>query len=934
MMRKIFLILLFNVNAILLFSQNAQIKGRVVDGKTSETIPGANIFLEGTTIGTISDLDGNFTISNIPSGTYTVKCSFISYADGIKKNIQLKAAQTLIINFKLYESAIALKTVKIATKKTERTENAMVAMQKKSATVINGISAEQMRKIGGGNAAAVLKKVTGISVQNGKYVYVRGLSDRYSKTTLNGAEIPAMDPERNTVQMDLFPTSILENIMVHKTFSADLPGDFTGGLVNIKTKKFPESYFFGFSYAIGYNPQSNLKKDFLTYTGGKTDWLGFDDGNRKLPEVASGDIPERYVDNELLDNITKSFSKIWTPTEKISPLNQKINLSFGNKKTLFGKEFGYMGAVSYANDYDYTNQGFYGRYHIISAGDTGLNPLIETYKYRNSSQEAIFSAMANFGLRLNQNNNINLTLLNSHRGEKNTAHFNYYDNLNNYGMTEERYFLGFNSRNFLTSQLSGYHNLENLHKLKIRWLQSTAYTTQNEPNNRYLHNTINVNDETGDTTYSVDKSLYENPHIFYRTMYEISIFERIDFELPYKYLGRPSKLKFGLSDNYKARDYQQTKVLFAENTMHQYNDINEFFADSNINATQGVRAQGVPVDDKRNSYFGTQHIIAAYAMTNWNISEKLHALLGVRVEKTDMFTESYKKPKGSEILSGGLNTLDILPSINLTYSPKKKLKLRAAYSKTVARPSFREKAPLVIENKTGDIIIGNPELLNTNIDNIDLRIEKYLNRGELISLGGFYKNFKNPIEKTFNTEALNPELTWRNTKSAFLYGVEIEMSKKLDFVSALKHFKFSGNITYIKSAIKIDEKELEIKRYYDASYPDNRQMAEQAPLVANATLSYKNDSLGLSANITYTYEAEKLVIVNPKGIPDIYEKANNNLNFNINKNLGKNYNLSFAVKNILNNKTTYYYPYGNGNYLYLDYGWGRTFEIKISYRIK
>ena len=914
------------------FSQNAQIKGKVLDAKTKESIPGANIILKGTTIGAITDLDGNYIISNIPPGNYSISCSFISYSTVTKENITLINEQVKTIDFNLGESAIALKTVKISTKKTERTESAMVAMQKKSATVINGISSEQMEKIGGGSAAAVLKKVTGITVQGGKYVYVRGLSDRYSKTTLNGAEIPAMDPERNTVQMDLFPTSILENITVHKTFSADLPGDFTGGLVNIKTKSFPDRYFLNFSYSVGYNPQSNLNKDFLTYQGGKTDWLGFDDGTRKLPTIASSYIPERYENNALLDEITKSFSKVWTPTEKLSPLNQKVNFSFGNKKTLFGKEFGYIGAISYANDFDYTNQGFYGRYHLISAGDTGLSPLIETYKYKNSSQEAIFSAMANFGLKLNKNNNISLTLLNSHRGEKNTAHFSYYDNLNNYGMTEERYFLGFNSRNFLTSQVSGYHNLENFKNIKIRWLQSTAYTTQNEPDNRYLLNSINVNDASGDTTYSIDKSIYENPHTYYRNMSEINFFERIDFEMPYRFLGRPSKFKFGASDNYKARNYEQTKILFAENTMHMYNDINEFFADSNINATQGIRAQGAPVDDKRNSYYGTQHVLAGYAMTNWNISEKVQALIGARIEKTDMFTKSYKEPKGNEILSGGLNTLDILPSINLTYSPYKKFKIRTAYSKTIARPSFREKAALVIENKTGDIIIGNPELLNTNIDNIDLRIEKYFNRGELISLGGFYKNFKNPIEKTFNTEAQNPELTWRNTGSAFLYGVELEVSKNL--TSFLKNFKFSGNITYIKSSIKIDKKELEIKRYYDKNYPNRRQMSEQSPIVANATLSYKNDSLGLSANLTYTYEGTKLIIVNPKGIPDIYEKPNNSLNFNIGKKLGKNFNLTFSVKNILNNKTTYYYPYGKGDYLYLDYGWGRTFELKIAYKFK
>ncbi len=915
-------------------SQKAQIQGKVTDIKTGEPIPGANIFLKGTTIGSITDFDGNYIIANIPSGIYTINCSFISYETSKRENIELKATETKTVDFKLSESTISLKTVKISTKKTERTVNAMVAMQKKSATVINGISAEQMSEIGGGDAASVIEKVTGVTVQDGKYVYVRGLSDRYSKTTLNGAEIPAMDPEHNTVQMDLFPTSILENLIVHKTFSANLPGDFSGGLVNIKTKNFPGRFTIGYSYAIGYNPQSNLRKDYLTYAGGKFDWLGIDDGTRQLPHIASGYIPERYEDNDLLNKITLSFSPVWVPAEKLSPLNQKINFSIGNKKTLLGKDFGYMVGVSYADNYNYTDKGFYGRYQLVSAGDTGLSPLIETYSYRNSSQEAIWSTMANFGLKFNTNNNISLTLLNSHRGEKTTAHYQYFDNLNNFGMTEERRYLGFNSRNFLTSQLAGYHHLENLKNLKIHWLQSTAYTTQNEPDNRYLINSILVDENTGDTTYAVDKSIYDNPRRFYRNMYEMSVFERIDFELPYRYLGRPSKFKFGFSDNLKHRDYRQVKILFAENTMHKYNNIADFFADSNISATEGIRAQGSPLDDKRNSYFGNQHIFAGYIMTNWNISDKLKALIGVRIEKTNMHTESYKKQEGSEILAGNLNTLDLLPALNLTYSPVEKLKIRGAFSRTVARPSFREKAPLVIENKTGDIIVGNPALLNTNISNIDFRIEKYFKRGELISMGAFYKQFKNPIEKTFNTEAQNPELTWRNVSEATLYGIELEIGKKLNFVSLLKWFKISGNLTYIVSDVKVDERELAIKQYYDAGYPDHRQMSEQTPIVTNATLSYKNDSLKLNINLTYTYEGEKLVIVNPKGIPDIFEKPNHNLDFNIGKQLGKHYKLTFSVRNILNNKTTYYYPYGSTGYLYEDYGWGRSFGLKISYLIK
>ena len=906
-----------------------QLKGRVIDAKTKETIPGANVYIPGTTIGTITDFNGNYTIDNVPTGDITVKCSLMSYQDQTVTT-HINPGETKEINFSLSTSKVVLKTVRVATKRVENTENAIVAIQKKSVTMVNGISREQIEKIGGGSAASVLKKVTGVSVVDDKYVYIRGLSDRYIKTTLNNAEVPAMDPERNNVQMDWFPTAIIDNLIVYKTFSPDLPGDFSGGLVNIKTKSIPDKYSLTFALEAGYNPQANLNKHFLTYHGGKYDWLGMDDGSRKLPVNASGYIPARYENNELLNQITASFSKEWLPVEKTSPLNSKVSLSVSNKKKLFGKKFGYTINALHSNEYKYTDHAIYGRYHLVSPGDEELNPLKESYSYTVGKQDAIWSLMGNFGMDFSASSHINLLILNTHRGEKDAGHLSYIDNLNGNDLLGERRYLGFNSRNFSVAQLSGTHNFD---KIKIRWQQSTIYIMQNEPNNRYLTNSIYV-DNSGDTTYYVDKSLYPYPTTFYRNMEELGTTERIDLSIPYDLLGYTNSFKFGVNDNLKFRNYMQKKILFAQNMTHYYHNMEEYF--ENVDAATGLAVQGSPKDDQRNSYYGQQHIFAAYALTDIKISDKIKARAGIRMEKTDMLVESYlneEATNSNSALKGTLNTLDILPGINLTYSPNNQTNIRASFSKTIARPSFREKSPLVIETQTGDVIVGNPNLLNTNITNFDLRAEKYFNSGELFSVGAFYKSLTNPIEKTFNTEAQNPEITWRNVENGFLYGVELEFAKKLSFIDALKDFKLSGNLTYVKSFVKVDPKELAIKQYYSKNYHTYRQMAEQPPIVANLTLSYKNPQKKIGINLTYFYEAKKLVIVNPKGIPDVYEKPNNNLNFNISKQLGNNYHITFAVNNILNNRHTYYYPY-NGVYVYEDFGWGRNYSIKVSYTIK
>ena len=176
-----------------------------------------------------------------------------------------------------------INNVNITAKVNTKTEGYARALEKKAPTVMNVLGAEQIAKGSDGDAASALKRLPGASVEGGKYVYVRGLSDRYSKTTLNGAEIPGLDPNRNSVQVDLFPTNLIENMSVVKSFSPDLPGSFTGGLVNIATKDYPSHFTLQYGVSLGYNRNSNLRKDFLSANKGKTDWMGFDDGTRAIP---------------------------------------------------------------------------------------------------------------------------------------------------------------------------------------------------------------------------------------------------------------------------------------------------------------------------------------------------------------------------------------------------------------------------------------------------------------------------------------------------------------------------------------------------------------------------------------------------------------------------------------------------------------------------
>ena len=930
MKRTIFL-MAFLIAMVNTFAQNGVIVGVVKDAQTGELLPGTNVVISGTQKGAVTDLNGNFQLSDLPAGTYKISVTFISYTP-LETEVVISESDTIELKVNLGSAATKIQGVNIIAKRNDRTENAMIVMQKKSGSVVNGISSQEMKKSGESTAAGALKKVTGVSVQDGKFVYVRGLSDRYSKTTLNGAEIPGLDPKRNTVQMDLFPAAALKNILVHKSFSPDITGDFTGGLIDLRTVDIPNKFSVNFSVQTAFNPQANLNKNFLTYQGGSTDFLGFDDGTRAVPTAAAlGDIPNRYENDPKLNEVTRSFNKIWTPDTKLSGLDQKYSFSIGNQLVKKGKTLGYFFSTQYEHSTKYYDDGFYGRYQLISANDENLNRQLESSQYVRGQQDAISTVMGGIGYEFNPQNRINLMVMNSHSGVK-AANYMVFQDFRDDSRHRERRVLEFSSRNIFTTQLKGHHDLRDFHGIKINWLGSFTSANQNEPDIRYLQNDI-IPKNNGDTVYLVNPSLYSNPRRFYRNMIENVYFARVDFEMDYSAFNQESKLKFGFSNGFKNTDYQQKQFLFAENIKGEYHDINDFFADENIDAQNGIFAQNSKQDDKLNSYFGYQNVFAAYAMTSMNITNKIKAVYGLRVEKVNMHTESYKEAAGTEVLSGGLDELNLLPSINLTASPTKKLNIRFGFNRTLARPSFREKAPLTIENREGDIMVGNPELKQTLINNYDFRIEKYMKSGEVISVGAFYKNFINPIEQTFNTEALNPEITWRNVDRANLYGLEAELSKKLSFIPGMKNFKITTNTTYVYSRITIDEKELVEKRRFDPYYPAERQMTEQSPWIVNALFSYQNDSLGLDMNISYTYNDDKLAFINSRGIPDIMMKATNDLNFNITKKLGKSFSLTFKVKNILNKRNTKYYDYSGEQYIYSDYGWGRVFSLKFSYKL-
>lgn len=920
----------FNLTVVLLlflssvlFAQKGIIRGKITDAETGEEIIGATISIPGTEplVGTVSDFEGNFSLENVTGTNVNLQCSFISYQTQIVENVEIKNGNVQILNIQLGKAVQEIKEVVISSNAVRNTANAMQTLQKKSGSLINGLSSQEISRQGDSDAASAVKRVSGVSVTGGKYIFVRGLSDRYSKITLNSAEIPGLDPNKNTVQMDIFPSNVIDNIIIHKTFSPDLPASFTGGYVNIETKNFPNKFTLHFSTSFGYNANSSLQ-GFLSHKGGKTDILGIDDGTRSVPTAAQGSVPFLYENNDLLDEVTASFNKTMEAEEKQSFLNHSHSFSIGNQTKLFGKPLGFILATSYSHDYKQYKDGEYNKYQYVDGTMTPL--LIETERAGN--EEILMSALLGLSYKLNRNNKIGINFLRNSSGLISTRYREgnkIEDNLYMYENT-----LGFQERSLNSVQLTGNHVLAGMKKFQIDWISSYTLSGQAEPDLRFF----NYDSPNGGETYQISPNAYPSPARFYREMSETNIDNKIDFTQPVKMFGGETKIKFGGAFTYKKRNSDSRKFDLLSQQLDFNGSIADYLADENMgqnsDATYGYYYQNDEITDSYNSYFAQEMIGAGYAMVDVPINW-VRVVAGARYEYDYTFIENNVRSSHHKyVRAEHIYPTDILPGANVNFSLSQNMNIRTAYSRTVARPSFREIAPYAYYDfKEGWRVVGNPDLQRTMIDNADIRWEYFMPMGQIISVSGFYKYFTNPIELVDDPRANNPEFHYVNIENSSMYGFEIEMRKNLGFIG-VRDLMVGGNFTLLKS-------EVEVVDDYGAAGAtiSKRPMYGQAPWVVNSFIGYNNNKIKLSTNVGFNLTGEKLAVVTKGETPNIYQQPVPSLNFNIAKGFGDRLKFKFAVNNILDSENKKTYTFEGKEYIFQSYKYGRTFSLGFSYNI-
>jgi len=943
-------------------AQNGYIRGTVYDDLTGDVLPGINILIEGTTIGTITDLDGNFNIE-IEPGIYTIKASFISYETLVISDIQVKPKEvSLFENLRLKEARIQLAEVTITAKEVRNTEAALNTIKMKSANVMDGISAVTLKKIGDSDAASSMKRIPGVSVEGGKYVFVRGLGDRYTKTTLNGLDIPGLDPDRNSLQIDIFPTSIVDNLVVHKSFSAELSADFTGGIVNIEIKDFPDQRKGNITLGAGYNAGSHFSEDFLTYKGGAKDFLGFDDGTRAIP--VTDNIP--FFTDALSDpngpdgmrykEILGSFSANMAAYKEKSFMDYNMSASYGDQHPLKKITIGYNISFSYKNNTDFYKDAETGRYGIPN--DDTYELVTRTFRKGDlGTNFVLMSGLGGFALKT-KTSKFRFYMLHLQNGESKAGIYDFTSSDLGSDFAGFQHVLDYSQRSLSNVLIDGKHIFDE-GKWNIEWKISPTLSRMDAPDVRF---TRYIN-ENGRYIISTESGF---PERIWRELKEYNLSSVLHVTREFNFNQKKAKLKFGGAYSNKSREYSLRKFVF---NIKAWSDPltgnpNEIFYTENLWPRNGNINQGTTYDQpfypvNSNEYSASVESYATYASIEIEPVKRLKTIIGLRYENYIQLYTGLNQLKDKKLDNDKvLENSDLFPSVSLIYSLNEKQNLRVSYSKTIARPSMRELSYAEIFDPISEItFIGSlhPEidydnnitywdgkLVSTYINNYDLRWELFQNAGDMISLSAFYKQFFKPIELVQYATTQKPQVQPRNVGDGQVFGAEIEFRQSLDLISnALQNFSLMVNFTYVESKIKMSVTEYESRvgtARPGQTIDDYRDMAGQAPYIINTGLYYNGGTLGFwkgfEAGFFYNVQGQTLEIVGVDDRPDIYSVPFHSLNFNSSKTFGREdrFQLGLKIDNILNNKKEKVYKSYQASDKYRERLYqGVTFEIKLSY---
>jgi outer membrane receptor protein involved in Fe transport len=785
--------------------------------------------------------------------------------------------------------------------------------------IANVVGEEQFTRSGDSNIAESLKRVSGLSTVSGKYVYVRGLGERYATTLLNGAILPSPEPINRVVPMDLFPTAILDSVLVQKTYSAAYPSEFGGGVLQLRTKKSTDEFFWTFASTAGVIDNATFK-DSLTMSGGSTDWLGYDDGHRQpsaalLNATANNNqlkVKSRFtgvgVSKEELEAVGESFNNQYTPAVEDAPANFNLSTSLGNYHDIgsTGMKFNYLASLDYSNSWD-TNRIERNTYVPGSLGLVQQEDMDFTGTENSIDVSGIFSA----GLDFNENHNVRLTSVVLRKTDDRVFRTT--------GDTEAGSEVEINEiqwveRELASHQLQGDHFFPSFNEFVFNWRYSEITATREAPDNRLYRY------DAGEFSSRVDGNL-RNFDALEDNASELGLDFTMAFYGPLNTIITP---KVGYVSSEKTRDSEIRRFGFAFNGPLA-NDISllvkpleEILTPENI-TEQGflIRELTRPTDN----YKANNNLEAFYGQVEVNFDDRLRLTFGGRQEDFDQVSTTFDLFRPTSAAVAELKQKRFLPAFSATYIHYDH-QFRVAYSETVSRPDFRELSTSpFIDPETGREIFGNPNLDITSITNFDFRWEWYFDFTDYISLGVFYKEFVDPIEATIFSP-VDRKVTYINAASAENQGIELEGYKRLDFLGPLgEDFYIQGNVSYIDSSVEIRDADR------GSLTSTSRALQGQSDILFNAQIGYEPYS-GTTATLLYHYFGDRIAEVGIEGAPDLIQEGYGELNFIFIKELNRNWQVTAKAKNILDARS----EITQGSLLTNGFNLGREASIQVQYR--
>ncbi|WP_040539696.1 TonB-dependent receptor [Pedobacter arcticus] len=902
------------------FADTGKLVGKVVDKASGETLIGLTVGIEGTTKGTSTDIEGRFVIANLNPGKYNLTFRYLGYQTHTVTDIEVKDGVATALNVAMQESNVqALNEVVVTASYRRASVGALYAQQKNNISISSGISSDVIKQSPDKNTSEVLKRVSGASIQDNKFIIVRGLSDRYNSAMLNNAVLPNTEVDRKAFSFDIIPSNLIDAIVVNKTASADIPGDFSGGVVQVSTKDFPDNKFFNLSLGTSYNTQSTFK-DFISAPNSGNNVFGFYDKGRDIPKsfpskaeylALPSQGPERF-------ELSKAFKNNWGYNSVKSKLGPAFQANYGDSKIFKNNnKFGTILSLSYRYDErlkDVDQIAYAGQ----NVGDK-LNDQIYSYNTN-------IGGLANFAYTFGNNKIAFKNIYNRVLESKFTSR-NGIDESNEAFSRTADYLL---QRSLISNQLSGEHLLSESSKTKLDWNLNFANTDRKEPGFKRMEYSQGV---ASVQTGSADPRLAGS---FSSKLNENSYGAATNLSIPIKWFADNNKIKLGYFGNLRERDFSARVIGFIRDNNFDNNAALALPQDQ-IFAPVNIRPGGFVLDEITNgadTYHAKSFLNAGYAMFDGFVTEKLRVGAGARLEAYNQHLNSADNAYTPIVVD--TTYINILPSVNMIYNLTEKSSFRLSGSKTVGRPEFREIAPFSFYDFNKNVSVqGNSKLKQSSTINVDLGFATYPSSGETFSVSTFFKRFDLPIEQTLQLGTSGRTLGYENSESATLYGVEAEVRKSLKFIDdRFKNFTFSANASFIKSEVVVSKL---------VNKDGVRPLQGQSPYLINTGIQYSSTSANaIGFSLLYNRIGKRIWAVGNVSDKDIYENPRNILDFQISKKIAKSKGeFKINYSDILNNKGVFYQDANNNgrfdkntDYVNISEKYGSSVSISFAYTFK